>query len=324
MSVRVLAPGLLTTVQDRGRHGWRHLGVGTAGAVDLFSHAVANLLAGNASDAAALEISLQGPRLQFDQSAVVAICGADIAARADGVDLPAWRRVSLPAGTRLALGACRRGARAYLAVAGGIGVPPVLGSCSTDLRGDFGGMHGRPLAAGDVLPMARSLPSPGGSIVVSPWWIDPTPDLLLHEGREQPVVVRVLPGRDASAPEHALFARPWRVGAASNRQGLRLDGDALSLRDGREAVSEPVAPGTIQQPPAGGPIVLLADAQTLGGYPRIGHAISADWPRLAQLRPGDLLRFEPCTASAARRLACEQRQRLARIAYAIAARTQTR
>jgi biotin-dependent carboxylase-like uncharacterized protein len=324
MSVRVLAPGLLTTVQDHGRHGWRHLGIGTAGAMDMYSHSVANLLAGNAVDTAALEISLQGPRLHFDQAVAVAICGADIDAVADGVDLPTWRRVSLPAGTTLALGACRRRSRAYLAIAGGLAVPQVLGSASTDLRGGFGGMRGRPLAAGDMLALGTHARACVAAVAVSPWWIDPTPDLPPHDARRQPVIVRVLPGHDALAAEDALFARAWRVGAASNRQGLRLEGDALALRDRHEAVSEPVAPGTIQLPPDGGPIVLLADAQTHGGYPRIGHAISADWPRLAQLGPGDLLRFEPCTADVARRLACEQRQRLARIGYAIATRTRAR
>lgn len=328
MSVRVLAPGLLTTLQDSGRNGWRHLGVGSAGALDGFSHAVANRLVGNASDALVMEISLQGPRLHFDRAARIALCGADIDAETDGVSLPGWRPVSLPAGSTLALGACRRGARMYLAVAGGFVVPRVLGSASTDLRGGLGGMRGRALAAGDVLPVAvlpTSVPSTSDphddaaqEIKIAPWWIDPTPDLDF----DQPAIIRVLPGRDALDPGDALFGQAWAVGAASNRQGLRLKGAALSLQKPREPVSEPVAPGTIQLPPDGGPIVLLADAQTHGGYPRIGHAIGADRPRLAQLRPGDVVRFQPCTPRQARRLACEQRQRMARIELAISTRTQ--
>lgn len=325
----MLAPGLLTTLQDGGRCGWRHLGVGAAGALDPFSQAVANRLVGNPGDAVAMEISLQGPKLRFDRAARIALCGADIDAKVDGTDLPTWRRIDLPAGSSLTLGHCRRGARAYLAVAGGFAVPTVLGSASTDLRGGFGGMRGRALAAGDVLPVAKNSTPDRDTIDIAPWWIDPTPDLDLHRDPGHPAIVRVLPGRDALAPADALFAGDWQVAPASNRQGLRLtrggvDRQALQLEDRHEAISEPVAPGTIQLPPDGNPIVLLADAQTHGGYPRIGHAIRADWPRLAQLRPGEALRFQPCTAGEARQLACEQRQRLARIGYAIDARTATR
>lgn len=316
MSVHVLAPGLLTTLQDGGRHRWRHLGVGSAGALDTFSQAVANYLVGNEDDDVVMEISLQGPRLRFDRAARIALCGADFLADIDGTAVAGWRRIDLPAGATLGVGACRRGARACLAVAGGFGVPQVLGSASTDLRGGFGGMRGRPLAKGDVLPTSARAQTDGNGIDVAPWWIDPTPDLAF----DQRAVIRVLPGSDALDPGDALFAQGWRVAPASNRQGLRLEGSGLRLADPREAVSEPVAPGTIQLPPDGGPIVLLADAQTHGGYPRIGHAIRADWPRLAQLRPGDTVHFEACTPDAARRLACEQRQRLARIRYAIAAR----
>lgn len=324
MSVRVLAPGLLTTLQDNGRFGWRHLGVGSAGALDAFSHAIANRLVGNAADALVMEISLQGPRLRFEHVACVALCGADIDAEADGVPLPGWRPVTLPAGSTLVLGACRRGARVYLAIAGGLVVPQVLGSASTDLRGGFGGMRGHALAVGDVLPVATPpAASPlddyqAQGIGIAPWWIDPTADLDF----DQPAIIRVLPGRDALDPDDALFNQEWRVGATSNRQGLRLEGAALSLQQPGEPVTEPAAPGTIQLPPGGNPIVLLADAQTHGGYPRIGHAIRADRPRLAQLRPGDAVRFQSCTSQEARRLACEQQQRLARISLAISARMQ--
>jgi len=319
MSVRVLAPGLLTMLQDGGRTGFRHLGVGTSGALDAHSHAIANLLVGNAADDPVLEITLAGPRLRFDRATRIALCGAQIDARVDTQAVQGWRRVDVPAGCELVLGACRRGARAYLAVAGGFAAPIILGSASTDLRAGFGGLRGRMLATGDVLPIIRAArvvaPSVDG-IAIATWWIDPAPDVDFNA----PKVVRVLSGRDALAPGDALFAESWRVDAASNRQGLRLQGPALSLADVRERISEPVAPGTIQLPADGQPIVLLADAQTHGGYARIGHAIAADRARLAQLRAGDVLRFEPCVPAEARRLAAEQQQRLARIALAIAAR----
>ncbi len=314
MSIRVESPGLLTTVQDGGREGWRHLGVGRAGAVDPWSHAVANLLVGNPAVAPALEVTIAGPRLRFEGSARIAICGADIDARVNAVPVPCWRPLAVPPGATLALGACRRGARAYVAVAGGVSVPRILGSASTDLRGGFGGIDGRALAVGDVLHADEG--DYTETLRIARWWIDSTPDVVF----DAPVVVRVLPGSDAPSPPDALFAHEWHVASASDRQGLRLDGPVLQAADVRERISEPVAPGTIQLPSDGHPIVLLADAQTHGGYPRIGHAIRADWPRMAQLRPGDALRFSPCSREDAVRAWRERCQRLARIELAIGSR----
>lgn len=317
MSIDVLRPGLLTTVQDLGRHGWRHLGVGCAGALDAFSHRVANRLVGNPEAAATLECSLAGPRLRFRHPARVAVCGALFALDVDGVAVDGWRPLWLPAGATLTIGAARRGARGYLAVAGGLAVDPVLGSASTDLRGGFGGIDGRALREGDALRVAGATPgtSPEG-LRVAPWWIDPAPDLDF----EDPANIRMLPGHDAAFAGSALLAREWRIAAASNRQGLRLDGAAIAVDAAAAALSEPVAPGTVQLPPDGRPIVLLADAQTHGGYARVGHVIRADMPRLAQLRPGGRLRLVPSEPGEARRLACAQRQRLARIEHAIADR----
>jgi KipI family sensor histidine kinase inhibitor len=309
-TVEVLAPGLQTTLQDPGRIGFRHLGVGTAGALDDYSLRVANLLAGNAQHAAALEITLQGPRLRLHRALRIAITGADIDAHVDGVAIPGWRPVDLPANSELVLGPCRRGARAYLAVAGGFEAEAILGSASTDLRAGFG----RALAAGDRL--GATAIADIDALAVARWWIDPEPDLDLRHAQ----AIRVLPGHDAIAPADALFAQPRRVTAQSNRQGLRLQGDALALEQPGDRLSEPVAPGTIQLPPDGQPIVLLAEAQTVGGYPRIGHVITADLPRLAQRRPGDSVQFVPVDAAAAHAAACAQRHRLTRIELAIARR----
>ncbi len=314
MTVRVLAAGMLTTLQDGGRHGLRHLGVGTAGAVDPWSHALANLLAGNADGAATLEITLSGPLLRFDAPARIVLCGARIDAHVDDIAIPMARPVDLPAGSLLQLGACRDGARSYLAVEGGFAVPAVLGSAATDLRGGFGGMRGRALANGDVLPLGKRRTREVAALRIAPWWVDGAPS-------DDPFPnIRVLAGEASTAPADALFATPWKVDAASDRQGLRLAGDALAIADTRERISEPVFPGTVQLPPDGRPIVLLADAQTHGGYPRVAHAIRADWPKLAQLRPGDMLTFQRCTLQEARAALAAQRQRFARIALAIAAR----
>ena len=324
MSVQVLTPGLLTTVQDSGRHGLRHLGVGCAGALDAYSLQVANLLVGNDPDAAALEITLAGPRLRCERALRIAVCGADIDAHVDHLALPGWRPIDLPAGSELTIGHCRRGARGYLAIAGGIAVPRVLGSASTDLRGGFGGLDGRALHAGDRLVLGATNVIDTNQLHIARWWIDPTPDLDF----DLPALARVLPGSDAMSPPDALFEQAWQISSRSDRQGLRLEGIPMMLAGtlhskADKRISEPVTPGTVQLPPDGQPIVLLADAQTHGGYPRIGHVIAADLPRLAQLRPRETLRFAPVTRALAHAAWRAQRQRLQRIALAIKTKTST-
>ncbi|MGJ4804281.1 biotin-dependent carboxyltransferase family protein [Luteimonas sp. SDU82] len=315
--LEVEAAGLLTTVQGAARTGLRHLGVASGGAADPWAHALANLLVGNPAGSAALEITLAGPTLRFHGAARIALCGAAIEAQIDGVAIPGNRPVDLPAGSRVRLGGCRDGARSYLAVAGGLDLPEVLGSVATDLRGGFGGFDGRVLRAGDSLPVGGHADLQTSHVQAAAWWIDASP--LPHTPPPgEPRTIRLLPGADAAPLPSAAT---WRVDARSNRQGLRLQGPALQVADARERVSEPVAPGTVQLPPDGQPIVLLADAQTHGGYPRIGHVPRADLPLLAQLRPGARLRFLPCTPAEACRANAEQRQRMHRIALAIAARS---
>ena len=316
MSMTVLSPGLLSIVQGNARNGWRHLGVGSSGALDPFSFSIANLLVGNTVDAAAIEMTLTGPRMHFARAARIAICGAEINVALDGQPLPNWRRIDIPADSELRIGPCRRGARAYLAVAGGFTVDTVLDSSSTDLRAGFGGLEGRALQAGDCLNIADGFRAQTDRIIIDSRWINPSPDLDFSI----PTFIHVLPGSDTLLNSDALFDGEWKIGTASNRQGLRLEGVNLQLTDPCERISEPVFPGTLQLPPDGQPILLLADAQTHGGYPRIGHVIRADWPRLAQLRPGDSLRFVCCDAKQAQQKLIEQRQRLARMAIAIAAK----
>ena len=289
---RVIAAGSLTTVQDGGRDGWRHLGVGRAGALDPASTALANRMVGNASDAAVLEITLSGPTLELPQPARIALCGAAIDARFEDSQgrthaIPGGRPVDLPAGL-LRLGAIRSGLRAWLAVAGGFDVPHVLGSRSTDLRGGFGGLHGRALRSGDALSLG---PQPAFDLIepqTPAWWV--ALDTALANA--SPIRYVATGGNPASIDAaQALAAQDWRVDPRSDRQGLRCSGAPI-LATLPEQVSAPVAPGTIQLPPDGQPIVLLADAQTVGGYPRLGHVIAVDLPRLAQLRAGEALRFE--------------------------------
>ena len=316
-TLRVLAPGAMTTVQDGGRRGWRHLGVCVAGALDPAQAALANRLVGNTPDAAVLELTMTGPTLAFARPLRVALCGAhadmhftyadDTHAGGTPVALPHGRPLALPAGT-LRIGTLRTGLRAWLAISGGIDVPRIMGSRSTDLRGGFGGLDGRALVRDDVLPLGSHDAIEFERPTHPAWWID------LDAGLAHGAPIRVLPA-DADACAR-LAAHAWRVDPRSNRQGLRLQGDAFAM-DAPEPLSAPVAPGTIQLPPDGQPIVLLADAQTVGGYPRLGHVIAADLPRLAQLRPGDALRFERVDAAAAHAALQRRRAEIARLEWTI-------
>lgn len=327
---QVLRPGALTTVQDQGRHGVRHLGVGRAGALDPALAAVANRLVGNVADAAVLELTLAGPTLALPRPARIALCGAEVAARfEDGnghsSSLPGGRPLRLPAGT-LHLGRLRGGLRAWLAVAGGIDVPVVLGSRSTDLRGGFGGLHGRALRAGDVLPIGTSpvdeaspqiahvaVHAAHTNLQVPGWWVDPYFDT------PQDAPIRYLPApwaTDATTVPAVLDGHTWTVDPRSDRQGLRCAGESLGIT-GAEQLSAAVAPGTLQLPPDGCPLVLLADAQTVGGYPRLGHVLAADLPRLAQLRAGDALRFMAVTPAEADAVRRERAARMARLEWMI-------
>lgn len=267
MTVHVEAPGLLTTLQDLGRPGYQHLGVGTSGAMDEVSHRIANLLVGNPPGAAALEITLAGPRLRFECDALVAVCGGDFAPRVADVAVRRWRPVLVRAGSVLEFGPAVQGARCCLAVAGGFRVPPVLASASTNLVARFGGFQGRPLAAGDRLAIAP----PGPDLYPGLQWEcahyrEPARNLGWFAAwyREldflRPARLRFIPGPQwpllTEASRAALLAGPFQAGARSDRMGIRLQGPVLALERPLEMLSAGVAPGTLQLPPDGSPIDL--------------------------------------------------------------------
>lgn len=304
MEVRVHRAGLQTTVQDLGRPGHRADAVPLGGAMDRVALRVANLLVGNDEAAAALEFTLLGPELEFSEEVLVALTGADFES-----GLPNWTPVRVPAATPIRFGAARDRCRGYLAIAGGFEVPPVLGSASTYLRGGFGGLGGRALRDGDVVT-ARGVPRRSDGR----WHIDPR-ILPPYSGRP---TVRVL--RGAQAPEfgRTFFEASYHVTTQSDRMGLRLHGPALRREGAAELRSSPVAPGTVQVPPDGNPIVLMADAQTIGGYPQIAHVIDVDLPLVAQLRPGDALAFAEVTLEEAHELALAREHALAMLRHGLA------
>jgi len=290
MSIRVIKPGLLSSVQDCGRHGHAALGVGHAGAMDLPALRLANALVDNAADAAALELTLLGPTLHFEMTTRIALCGADLDARLDGIPVPMWCVVDVAAGSTLDATRMRSGVRAILAVAGGLAVTPVLGSASADINAGLGprALHADDLLATGPASACRSTRAPSWSIDPRPWFdFDVERPLRLIRGSHFEAL--------DSTSRLALFDRVFRVSSDSNRVGLRLDGVVLALAGPLEQVSEPVTTGTVQLPPAGQPIVLMAEHPTTGGYPRIGQVAAVDLPRLAQRRPGDHVRFSEIT-----------------------------
>jgi antagonist of KipI len=321
MSLKVLKPGLLTTVQDSGRYGLQHLGVVPCGAMDTVALELANALVGNDPGDAALETTVLGPELLFEQETLIALCGAECKATlyTSPLQSPAFpldRPVLVPAGARLAVGRAVRGSRAYLAVAGGIRVEPVLSSRSTCLPAGFGGMQGRAVRAGDILPLvadaaklsasryaklARQATASAGVKTVR--WSAPA----LTAPEREPVTLHALEGRHYAlfdaASQRAFFEATWRISPDSNRMGFRLTGGpALAPAKALEILSEPTCLGTVQVPANGAPIALLADHQTTGGYPKIAEIAGADVPRLAQLAPGGTVRFGRCTLEETREL----------------------
>lgn len=308
--VRVLVAGALTTVQDLGRPGHAHLGVSASGAADPVSLRLANRLAGNPEGAGALEMTLLGGTFAFEAPSLVALTGSDFAAAIEGARpraLPRFRAQAIEPGELLKIGATRQGARAYLAIRGGIDVPRVLGSRSTHLMTGMGGLEGRALRQGDLLQLGVGQERPIGALSVAEAEIDAI--LFRRE-------LRTTPGPEARefSPESlASFEGSWyEVREEADRMGIRLKGPLLRRMEPRSMTTEGVCLGMVQVPEGGEPIVLFIEQQTTGGYPRIASVISADLPALGQLRPRDRVRFRRVTLAEAHALLREQEALLAR------------
>jgi antagonist of KipI len=305
MTLRVVQPGMFTTVQDLGRTGHQRFGVPVSGVMDAWALRVANMMVGNEPGDAALETTLLGPTFTVDEETLIAIAGAELGAFVGDVHVPLAHPVWLPTGATLAFRGGPHGCRAIIAVAGGIDVPPVLGSRSTYVRAAFGGFEGRALRKGDVVatgdpsPRARrimkSLARADSTVRIASWGAGPS----IRPHYSQEPVVRLVAGTHTDfltrPSRERLVGESFRVSPQSDRMGYRLEGVELALREPLELLSEGTTFGTMQLPPGGSPIVLMADAQTTGGYPRIGEVATVDLPLLAQLRPGDHVRFRPCS-----------------------------
>lgn len=288
-SVSVVEPGILTTVQDLGRPGLMRFGVSPGGAIDRGALILGNRLVGNAPETAALEVTLIGPRLRFSGPTIVAITGADLGATVGGVGLPRWEPVALDGDDELLFvpGGGDTGARAYICIAGGIAVEPVMGSRATDLFGQFGGWEGRALRAGDMLPLGEPTVTHDDLLRRR---LATAPPLL---DRDAPSQVVLGPQQERFTDEGVatLLSGDFAVSPVSDRMGMRLTGSTITHTRGADLISEGIAHGAIQVPGDGHPIVLLAARQTVGGYPKIATVIGADLDALGQRRPGDPVRF---------------------------------
>jgi antagonist of KipI len=301
----VESPGLLTTVQDCGRFGYQRFGMPVAGAMDVFALQAANILVGNDAGAAALEATIAGPTLYFPKKSLIAICGADLQPMLNGRPIPLWETVRVGRRSRLAFGGLRSGCRAYIAFAGGIATPPVMGSRSVYQRAGIGAA----LREGERLMIGKA--GRWGSLKRLP------PELIPVYDRE--ASVRIIPGPEATRMDfenvRLFLTSVFEVTPQSDRMGLRLHGPAISFSNSsHEIVSAGIAPGTVQLPASGQLIVMLADRQTTGGYARIAHVASVDLELLAQVRPGDRLRFRETTIEIAQRELRARRERLAFLA----------
>jgi len=281
MAIHVLHPGMLTTVQDLGRHGYTHLGISPAGAADSLSFRIANLLVGNDENAPALEMTLVGATLHFDSPAVVAVTGSACALELDGAPREHSAPLHIRAGSTLKCGPLTTSARAYLTVQGGIDVPLLMGSASTFLPACFGGLHGRRLQKGDVLSIGTKIASKPRK-AHKPLTIDFS-------------TLRITRGPQSDwfddAAFSTLFSTPFTVSDHSGRTGLRLSGEKIVPRHTVQLLTDGIPLGAIQIPSDGQPIILFVDQQTTGGYPKIANVIAADLPRVGQLRPRDIVRF---------------------------------
>ncbi|WP_434112258.1 biotin-dependent carboxyltransferase family protein [Paraburkholderia caffeinilytica] len=311
--IEILSSSALATVQDQGREGYLRYGVGTAGAMDRLALAVGNLLLGNPDDAAGIEIPMFPFRIRFLEDTAFAITGADCAVRLGDRPVLPWWTAQAKQGDVLMIGVPTSGTRCYLSLAGGVDVPVVLGSRSTQLRGQFGGYNGRQLQKGDVVKAVglagqveqaalRDATNTAGFGTVPPEYSLPAP-ISLPAAEAGETVVRVLPAAeyDCYEPEslEAFWRDGWKVTPQSDRYGYRLAGPTLIATHALEKRSHGIVPGVIQVPHSGQPIIQLRDAQPSGGYPKIGTVIEADLWRLAQARIGTKIRFVQTTYSEA-------------------------
>lgn len=286
--LKVLKGGPLTTIQDRGRLGYQQFGVPVSGVMDAYAYRIANFLVGNEEEEAVIEVTMMGFAAEFLEETVIAVTGGNLTPSLNGEPITMWKAISVRRGDQLAFQRVKSGCRSYVALAGGIDVPMIMGSRSTYLRGSFGGYQGRALQNEDILEFGKLKNANS----------DLSQRALVEQAMEYTteITLRVVggPQEEAFTKEgiKEFYSNPYKVTMDSDRMGFRLEGKRIVHRDKAEIISDGIAMGAIQIPGHGQPILMMADRQTTGGYPKIGNVITADLPKLAQAKPGDSLRFQ--------------------------------
>lgn len=295
-AVKVISPGALTTVQDAGRFGFLQSGISVSGVMDSYSHRAANLLVDNPQEEAVLEVTLMGPVLEFQCSTRIAVTGAMMQPKLNDQPVPMWQTIPVGEGDRLSFAGIQGGCRAYIAFAGGLDVPVIMGSKSTNLKAQMGGFEGRMLKRDDIVP----LKAPSGEAklwAASEEWIPKFPTQ---------ITLRAVLG-----PQEDLFTEEgiasflnteYLVTPANDRMGYRLEGEEITHKAGADIVSDGIVMGAVQVPSSGQPIILMADRQTTGGYTKIATVVTADLPLLAQAQAGTKIRFEQVSVEEAQQL----------------------
>lgn len=296
--IKIISPGLMTTVQDLGRYGYQQYGVSVSGAMDYVAARLANILAGNDENEGLLEITFTGPQIEFMSHEVIAISGGDLQPLVNDMPVRMNQSLAVKRGDILSFKGIKSGCRSYLAFGGGLDLPLVMGSKSTFLKGGIGGYEGRPLKAGDII----NIGSPS----------EPTAGFLGRDGNnfyayeEGRIKIRLVLGPQDSAFTdqgiETIFSSEYRVGNNSDRMGYTLEGPVIHHKDGADIISDGIAMGAVQVPSKGNPIIMMADRQTTGGYTKIGNVISVDLPKVAQARPGDTIVFERVSLMEAQKL----------------------
>lgn len=314
MSISVLKPGLLTTIQDIGRSCYQKYGVIVSGAMDTYAARLSNIIIGNSENEAVLEITLIGPSLMLEKGTLFSLTGANLSPTINGKSIPIGRAIYLTKDCILEFTTCINGCRSYLSVAGGFDIPIVMNSKSTYLRAGFGGFKGRALKKNDVLKIGNKSELSANIIktfngdddfVLSSWYLKRFIDI-----NPENTVIRVFETRQfKDFKEESIkkfFSTKFTVSSKSDRMGYKLIGEKIELKKNLEMISEPVNLGTIQIPPDGNPIILLGDRQTTGGYPKLSNVASVDIQKIAQLKPNDKITFKKITLEEAEQLYFER------------------
>lgn len=309
-ALEVLQPGAFTTIQDMGRYGFQKYGVSISGAMDKFALRISNILVGNSEEEAAIEITLIGPKLLALQDLIIAFAGADLSPQINGHSVPNWCSLAIQKGDIISFGKPKNGCRAYIALAGGIDFPLVMGSRSIHTRSQLGG-RGRALAKGDIIKIRDTKRGSDDRIINRSL---PPDDIPLYTNNCQ---VRVILG-----PQSEYFTRAgintflnseYEITSHADRMGYRLKGPKIEHKAGADILTDATPPGSIQVPGDGMPIILLADAQTTGGYTKIAVVISLDQSLLAQAKPGDKIKFVRVTLGETHRLLKEAEEKILKI-----------